>query len=61
MDELGALVRVLTIDRAFVREHFRVTLRSLGRLLSMNYYYFLGYAPTLSLLFLSCVVLTMPL
>jgi len=45
----------------FVREHSRVALRSLDKLLSMGYDYLLGHAPILLLFFLSCVVLIMPL
>jgi len=43
-----------------VREYPRVMLRSLGRLLSMGYYYLVSYVPILSIFFLSRVVLAMP-
>ena len=52
-----SLSSVLTI---VVREYPRVMLRSLGRLLSMGYYYLVSCVPILSIFFLSCVVLAMP-
>jgi len=38
-----------------VRGYPRVTLRSLGRLLSTGYYYLVSYVPTLLVLLLFCV------
>jgi len=43
-----------------VREHPRVTLRSLDKLLFMSYYYLVSCVPILSISFLSHIVLVMP-